>query len=281
MEKQTIFSGGNVAGWAVGLVTLGVGGYFVNKYIQDLKAKKEAEKVGADGEQQATSASQITDALNPSGINWLKKIDGSNVTIILKALEDAIRKGKTFEDLSKSYAKLNKGASLLTDLKNDLSTVQYDTFVNVIKLNNPKNHAQPIKPGGLLIAKSNVRIRKTPYINDYSPVNFSTNQIATATTGLLIGMTTGRYKVSTSRDLLLDKKATQSTLFYEVQVFDLNGVKYNCWVAGSLVTFDPIASNMKKHKRFFITKRQYDNAAASTESGLKGLETERILALMS
>ena len=41
MEKQTIFSGGNVAGWAVGLVTLGVGGYFVNKYIQDLKAKKE------------------------------------------------------------------------------------------------------------------------------------------------------------------------------------------------------------------------------------------------
>lgn len=285
MEKQhvPVFISSNsnsLVGALLGLLALGAGGYFLYKKVQDKQAAAEGEKIGTEAE--ASSASEIMQASNQSGISWLKSIDGTNAVQIMNATKSAIKAGKTYKQISNSYKLLTKGGNMQNDMQAELTASQYNTFLNVIKLNtatnnaNTSNFANPTKLGDLLVSKGKLIVRKTPYINGTprtldrrgNAIDFIEN------TGTFIGMCTGKYKTTTSRDTILADKASIATVFYEVLVFAKNSTSHKVWVAANLIKVFPKGSIQPSAftKRFWLDLTNYQKADAVNAPFLEGFE---------
>ena len=275
-----IVAGGNnnMLGWIFAALGISTGVYFLNKHIQNKKGEAEGEKVGEFAE--ASAASSITQAVNPSGISWLKHIDGTNAVQIMKSIENAIRSGKTYKEISNSYKKLTKGGNLQDDMQNSLSASQYQTFLNVIKLNAPggnantSNFKNPVNKGETISSAVKLTIRKTPYLNgNLTVLQNRGNAIEyVENPGTFIGLATGKYKTTTSRDTLLADKASQSTVFYEVVVAGNDKKPYTVWVAASLIKVHPKGTRPDKFNRAYLMNVQaYQKAQAVNAPSLEGL----------
>lgn len=282
-SQQPVFissGNNNLVGGLMAIAVLATGSYLLYKKVLDKKAAAEGEKIGTEAE--ASSASEIMQASNQSGISWLKSIDGTNAVQIMNATKDAIKAGKTYKQISESYKKLTKGGNMQDDMQAELTAAQYKTFLNVIKLNtatdnaNTSNFANPVKPGDILVSKGKLIVRKTPYINGTprtidrrgNAIDFIEN------TGTFIGMSTGKYKTTTSRDTILAEKASVATVFYEVVVFAKNNTSHNVWVAANLIKVFPKGSVLPSAfaKQFWLDLTNYQKAEAVNAPFLEGFE---------
>ena len=271
-------SGNNLIGYVLAAASLATGGFFLNKYFKDRAANSETEKVGTEAD--ATAASEITTAANPSGFTWLSRVDGSNATTIMKAMETAIKGGKTYKQISDSYKKITKGGILENDMKKELSVSQYQSFLNVAKLNtksdyaNTANFKNPVKVGDVLSSIASVTVRKTPYINGSTNiVDRRGNAIELIKdAGTFIGIASGKYKTTTSRDTITADKASTTTVFYEVLVSDNAYKTYNVWVAAGLIKVYPKGTKPSTFKKMYqISVSDYNKAQAINAPYLEGL----------
>ncbi len=268
-----------IVGYLLAFGSLVTGGFFLNKYLKDKAADAEGAKIADSAA--AAAASSITAAVNPSGISWLSPIDGTNAVQIMKSIETAIKGGKTYKEISDSYRKLTKGDSLEDDMKKELSSSQYQTFLNVIKLNtksdiaNSSNFKNPVNPAEVLSNIGKVTVRKTPYINGtISFFDRRGNAIELIEEpGTFIGIATGKYKTSTSRDTILADKASTATVFYEVMVTDATYKLYNVWVAASQIKVSPKGTKPSSFKKIYVLKlSEYNKAEAINAPFLEGIE---------
>lgn len=245
------------------LLILGVGGtfYFGKKFLTNSQERSEEAKVGAEGQEQATAASEIEQGINPSGFSWLKLIDGTNAKQIMDATIQALNAGKKLSDIENSYRKLTQHASLDNDLKQGLTSEQYHAFTSVVRILSKR---PDVRNGDVVISKGQVTARKTPYINGTPRlIDRRGNSIDYINSNTIVGIATGEQHISVSRDSLLADKQSIATLFIKVQAISNKSHKLlPFWVAASLVTFKRDVKSTKdlKLSYYIIDEENYNKA---------------------
>lgn len=214
-------------------------------------------------------AMTIYSALNPSGMEWMKKMDGTNTDAIFKTANE-------ISDLNKVMAAYKKlyNSSMLDDLRQELSPEDYTKFLNTLKFstnntnkgtaNKPKND---FKKGTALITKLQSSLRKTP--KNISHWSIDSNIIKLADAGKIIGFATGKTQFDNG-------SGTESgTLFIEVQSVALDtrkNVKF--WVASSqLQAISKSEYDARKYPFFFVNEKE-------VLSGIDGYQ-KRVIAFQS
>jgi len=94
--------------------------------------------------------------------------------------------------VQKSYNKLT-GNNLNEDLKDDLSSSEYNLFITIVNRNS-RARKEGSKRGYIVISNTKVRIRNTPD-STISAYSFSSNILTTADARVLLGFATGKFKV--------------------------------------------------------------------------------------
>ena len=242
-----------------GALFIGGGLYGLNYLIKKNKEEKEAAKIGV--EQQATSASAIQQAFNPSGFSWLKPIDGTNAKQIMDAIIKAFNEGKKYSDIATSYKALTKGNLLNEDLQKELSPDQYKAFTQVISVLSKR---PVITRGDSISLKASVIIRKTPYINGTPRLlDRRGNSIEILSdVGMFIGIATGKQLISVGRDTYLSDSQSTATLYIEIQVFGSNKKIYSVWVAASQIQINHGVKPSSFPKLFTMNVSNYEKAEA-------------------
>lgn len=257
----------SLVGKAITVGIIGFGLWYANKLYKEQKALAEGERISTSSA--SASASEITQAVNPSGISWLRPVDGTNAVSIMEAIRKALSSGKAYKDVSDSYKSLTEGRSLEQDLKKELSTSQYNTFLNIVRLSSAVYSSLK---GQSLTVNANVIVRKTPYING-SPRLFDRrgNSIEyIEDVGKFIGVATGKYEVTISRSTILSDSASIATLFYEATVYASDKKLYNVWVAASQVKINPNKKPSSFSSMYIMDINAYKKAEAINKPFLEG-----------
>ena len=238
---------------------VGGGLYGLSYLIKKNKEEKEAAKIGV--EQQATSASAIQQAFNPSGFLWLKPIDGTNAKQIMDAIIKAFNEGKKYSDIASSYKSLTKGNLLNEDLQKELSPDQYKAFTQVISVLSKR---PIIARGDSISLKATVIIRKTPYINGTPRLlDRRGNSIdILSDVGMFVGIATGKQLISVGRDTYLSNNQSTATLYIEIQVFGSNKKIYTVWVAASQIQINHGVKPSSFPKLYILNVSNYEKAEA-------------------
>ncbi|MFY9308097.1 MAG: hypothetical protein WAQ28_03500 [Bacteroidia bacterium] len=233
--------------------------YFGNRWLKQRKSEQESEKIGV--EQQATSASEIVMAFNPSGISWLKAFDGTNAKQIMDSIIAAFNAGKKYSDIADSYKKISKGAVLLEDLRKGLSPEQFTVFGNVVRI---LSQRPVVKKGDSLVLKAAAIIRKTPYINGTPRlIDRRGNSIEIVDNpGTFVGISTGKQFLSIGRDTYLADSQSVATLYLEMQVVANDKKVYTVWIAASQVKIVPGAKPSSFNSVYVMKITEYNKAAA-------------------
>ena len=233
--------------------------YFGNRWIKQQKSEKESNKIGV--EQQATSASEIVKAFNPSGISWLREIDGTNAKQIMDSIISALNAGKKYSELADSYKKISKGNVLLEDLRKSLSSEQFTVFGNVVRI---LSQRPIIKKGDSIALKSSAIIRKTPYINGTPRLlDRRGNSIEILDNpGMFVGIATGKQFLSVGRDTYFSDSQSVATLFIEIQVVASDFKVYSVWIAASQIKIMPGVKPSSFNSIYSMKLAEYNKAAA-------------------
>jgi len=252
--------------YAIPVVVIGGLAWYGRKLYLDHQAEKESEKVGVEA--QATASTGIEQAFNPSGITWLKAIDGTNAKQIMDSTIQAFNEGKKYSDIADSYKKMTKGRVLMDDLKKELSTDQYNTYLNVLRILSKRPE---VNQGDTIVTKAAVITRKTPYIDGTpSLIDRRGNSIdLIKNPNTVVGVASGKQFLSISRDTLLANSQSTATLFLEVITYVLAESKtYKIWVAAALVT--PSKNKPSSFNSIYVmNKSNYDKADASSKPWLE------------
>lgn len=216
-------------GWLIGgAVVVGGGLYARSEWIK-YRQKEESKKIGTSPEHQA--ASKLANGFNPSGSSWLKDVDSTNEGIIFSAAKEIAEKGYDWAKVVQAYSNLY-GRNLGEDLKAELDADEYDKFFNIINLAKKDltktSPAYTVKPGHVIVSTAVVNIRKTPRWTEKGII-YASNVIATAESGRIIGVPTGRTS--------FDENPKAGVLFLEVKILDSKekSKNYTAWVASSQV----------------------------------------------
>ena len=165
------------------------------KLIADLKQSGTERR--ADDSPEVQQAMLLRMAMNPSGVSWMMSFDTTRVDKVLEiasSITDLDQVAKAYRDLYQD--------SLLTDLQNELSTVDYQKFITLVSSNPKKQQssntsAPPVqfaKPQVLIVAKKEVFIRSTPdasYHGAFYEQFSDKNILRTAKPGEFLGYATG------------------------------------------------------------------------------------------
>jgi hypothetical protein len=158
------------------------------------KMRKNREQSSMISDPNKRQATVLYNAMNPSGITWMRAMDKTNEDMIY----GAARKITNWNAVQTTYRNLYN-RDLLSDLQSELDTKEYQTFLKILSQGNQGNSAQTQSQTGgltgvLIAASKNIRIRSTP---DSSKGTFSldSNILTTATTGSFLGWATGKVTV--------------------------------------------------------------------------------------
>jgi hypothetical protein len=164
----------------------------IAKYKQ---RKEQNDVVYNDNKRQATV---LYNAMNPSGIKWMKSFDTTNEDMIY----EAARKITDWGEVQTTYRNLYKG-DLLSDLESELKTNELKTFYSIVSNNNSSSGSSTTttntgkaytKKGMLIVASTNIRLRATPD-STISAYARNTNVLGVAKTNAFLGWATGRQQV--------------------------------------------------------------------------------------
>ncbi|MBX3103039.1 MAG: hypothetical protein KF690_11060 [Bacteroidetes bacterium] len=130
-----------VAGTGV-LVGLGYVGYrLVRRAIRDARQVAAENRAGADPASAASKAQQLRQAMNPSGISWMRSFDTTDEEAIY-TIALGIRHRREYDEISREYRRLY-GATLQDDLKDELESEEYGKFLRIIESKPLSGPGQP------------------------------------------------------------------------------------------------------------------------------------------
>lgn len=222
--------------------------YGISKIIKNYQKTSTEQQVEKSPE--VAQAMTIYSAMNPSGMDWMRKMDGTNTESILNTARE-------ITDLSKvqtAYRKLYK-SSLMDDLRQELSPEDYTKFLNTLKystsnISSGKTKVKTdVKRGTLIATKLSANIRKTP--KNISKWSFDSNIIKLAEAGKFIGFATGKTEFDNSGS------GETGTLFMEIQSVTLDTKKtVYYWVAVSQIqTISQADYKSRKYPFFWVNEK--------------------------
>ncbi len=164
--------------------------FLIKPSIVKYKRNNEQRDILTDSNKQ--QATFFYNAINPSGISWMRSFDHTDE----KMIYEAARKVTDWNSVQKTYLNLYN-RNLLSDLQSELNTAEYKTFLRILssgKASRDKNISMGARRGLIIAASKDVRIRSTPdsSIKSYS---FNSNILGTAKANTFLGWATGRIQV--------------------------------------------------------------------------------------
>lgn len=238
-----------------------VGIYFFKKWA-DKQLKLAADKlIAKDGD--AGAARLLITAMNPSGVEFLKRVDGTNEELIYSTAAQ-------IKDLNKvqDYYKLQtKGGVLEDDLTKELGTDGYDKFLALAThgKSGSKKYAtnrNDIPVNMWVITKAKANIRTTPENNSQHWIH--NNVLKTVERGRALGISTGKYVYDQSGDTTyiefytLGSKVAGKKFYYVAKSqieYLTNEQKKQREKAGERFPFEVLAG-FKATKTYAVTIRQ-------------------------
>jgi hypothetical protein len=156
------------------------------------KARRDQEKAGVMVDPDKQQATILHNAMNPSGVKWMRAMDQTDEEEIF----NAARKIKDWAAVQASYQNLYS-RDLLNDLQSELDTQEYQSFIRIIQngMNTTSTSSGSTSQKGMIVASTKaVRLRSTP---DSSPgaYSFNTNILSTIQANKFLGWTTGKRVV--------------------------------------------------------------------------------------
>lgn len=211
-----------------GLVLVWLG----SKLLKNLKKEQTESQITEDPT--VGQAQSLRQAMNPSGNEWMRKMDGTNkaaIFAIAKEIED-------IETVRKNYKNLFN-ASLYEDLQGELSAQDYQKFLSLATKGKAGSHnfaptRNDIPKNYWVITKAQTNVRKTPVKESkYLPGN---NILKVVELGKILGITTGKFVYDESNDVV----------FVEFWTYTPTKEKKTFYVAKSQIE---LISNDDKKKR--------------------------------
>ena len=214
--------------------------------------QKDQTEQQVEDKPEVGQAMALYSAMNPSGMEWMRKMDGTNTEAVFTTANEITDLNKVMAAYKKLY-----DSSLLDDLRQELSPEDYNKFLNTLKFstnNTSKGAADKPKntftKGTPLITKLQANLRKTP--KDISHWSFSSNIITLADAGKAIGFATGKTQFDNAGG------SNTGTLFIEIQSQAKDTKKpIVYWAASSQLQAISIA-DYKAHKYPFLWLNQKD-----------------------
>lgn len=212
--------------------------------------QKDQTEQQVENKPEVRQAMAIYSAMNPSGMEWMRKMDGTNTETIFNTAKEMTDLNKVQSAYKKLYT-----SSMLDDLRQELSPEDYTKFLNTIKFND-KNISKPankpkidFKKGSLIATKLQANVRKTP--KNISRWSFDSNIIKLAEAGKFIGFATGKTSFDNSG------AGETGTLFIEIQSVAVDTKKpILFWVAASqLQTISQDDYKSKKYPFFLLNEK--------------------------
>jgi hypothetical protein len=216
--------------------------FVLQPQIDKYKLRKEQnDVVYNDNKRQATV---LYNAMNPSGIKWMKSFDTTNEDMIY----EAARKITDWGEVQTTYRNLYK-RDLLSDLESELKTNELKTFYSIISSSSSGNSSSGsnttssagkayTKKGLMIVASTNIRLRATPD-STISAYSRNTNVLGVAKTNEFLGWTTGKMQVDNNGVKYLEVKikfsaAVPSNVFSKVYK-RLNNKTMTFWVGSGAI----------------------------------------------
>jgi hypothetical protein len=232
--------------------------YGITKIVKNYQKSNTEHQV--EKKTEVSQAMTIYSAMNPSGMDWMKKMDGTNTEAILNTAQEITDLNKVQDAYKKLY-----NSSMMDDLRQELSPEDYTKFLNTLKFN-PKNINKgtnkpkiDFKKGSLVATKLQANVRKTP--KNISKWSFDSNIIKLAEAGKFIGFATGKSEFDNSGS------GETGTLFIELQSVALDTKKpLFFWVAASqLQTISQADYKARKYPFFWLNEKDTLNGFDGTQ----------------
>lgn len=240
--------------------------YGISKIVKNYQKSNTEHQV--EKKPEVSQAMTIFSAMNPSGMDWMKKMDGTNTEAILNTAKEITDLNKVQDAYRKLY-----NSSMLDDLRQELSPEDYTKFLNTLKFSTKNINKGTNKPkidfkkGTLIATRLQTNVRKTP--KNISKWSFDSNIIKLAEAGKFIGFATGKSEFDNSG------AGETGTLFIEIQSVALDTKKsVFFWVAASqLQTISQADYKTRKYPFFWLKEKD-------TLNGLDGTQ-RRVMAFTS
>ena len=232
--------------------------YGISKIVKNYQKSNTEHQI--EKKPEVSQAMAIYSAMNPSGMDWMKKMDGTNTEVILNTAKEIADLNKVQDAYRKLY-----NTSLLDDLRQELSPEDYTKFINTLKFstsNTNKGNSKPkidFKRGTYVATKLQANVRKTP--KNISKWSFDSNIIKLAEANRFIGYATGKSEFDNSGN------ASTGTLFIEIMSVALDTKKQiTFWVAASqLQTVTKAEYTARKYPFFFLNEKDTLSGFDSTQ----------------
>ncbi len=212
--------------------------YRVGKNLVAKVNKNNAQK-NTDDKPEVRQAMSLRSSVNPSGYSWMKSFDTTNVSTVMEIAKTITNLDK----VQKAYKDLYQD-NLLDDLQSDLSTNEYEAFLNIIASNANKDTsgggAPPVqytKKNQLIVAKKDVTIRKSPDATNHGAFYevFSEDNIyRVAKAGEFLGYATGQQHYDEVNNVKFIQVAYVINAKYAPSAYKKkNKVKMSFWISAS------------------------------------------------
>lgn len=244
--------------------------YGITKIVKNYQKSNTEHQV--EKKPEVSQAMTIYSAMNPSGMDWMKKMDGTNTETILNTAKEITDLNKVQDAYRKLY-----NSSMLDDLRQELSPEDYTKFLNTLKFSTKNINKGTNKPkidfkkGTLIATKLQTNVRKTP--KNISKWSFDSNIIKLAEAGKFIGFATGKSEFDNSGS------GETGTLFIEIQSVALDTKKpVFFWVAASqLQTISQADYKARKYPFFWLNEKDTLNGFDGTQRRVMAFTSVPIL----
>jgi hypothetical protein len=212
--------------------------YRVGKNLIAKVNKNNAQK-NTDDKPEVRQAMSLRSSVNPSGYSWMKSFDTTNVDTVMEIAKTITNLDK----VQKAYKDLYQD-NLLDDLQSDLSTGEYEAFLNIIASNANKDTsnggAPPVqytKKNQLIVAKKDVTLRSSPDASNHGAFYevFSEDNIyRVAKAGEFLGYATGQQHYDEVNNVKFIQVAYVINAKYAPTAYKKkNKVKMSFWISAS------------------------------------------------
>lgn len=212
--------------------------YRVGKNLIAKVNKNNAQK-NTDDKPEVRQAMSLRSSVNPSGYSWMKSFDTTNVDTVMEIAKTITNLDK----VQKAYKDLYQD-NLLDDLQSDLSTSEYEAFLNIIASNANKDTsnggAPPVqytKKNQLIVAKKDVTLRSSPDASNHGAFYevFSEDNIyRVAKAGEFLGYATGQQHYDEVNNVKFIQVAYVINAKYAPTAYKKkNKVKMSFWISAS------------------------------------------------
>ncbi len=244
--------------------------YGITKIVKNYKKSNTEHQV--EKKPEVSQAMTIYSAMNPSGMDWMKKMDGTNTEAVLNTAQEITDLNKVQDAYKKLY-----NSSMLDDLRQELSPEDYTKFLNTLKFSTKNINKGTNKPkidfkkGTLIATKLQTNVRKTP--KNISKWSFDSNIIKLAEAGKFIGFATGKSEFDNSG------AGETGTLFIEIQSIALDTKKpVFFWVAASqLQSISQADYKARKYPFFWLNEKDALNGFDGTQRRVMAFTSVPIL----